>query len=67
MKHRWPTIIALLLGPTLVSARLGNDEETAAPVGQKDREERRLVTFNPVPEWIDLTLNWIGLSERGPT
>jgi len=66
MKGCW--IIALFLGPTGVSARLGSaNEKTAhAAVGQQD-DERRLVTFNPVPEWIDLALHWIGQSERGPT
>ena len=66
MKGFWPAIIALLLGPpTRVSARLGNEETAHAAAGQQD--ERRLVTFNPVPEWIDLALHWIGQSERGPT
>ena len=55
MKRCWPTIIALFLGPTLVSA-----QTTAAPVGEQD-------AVNPVPEWVDLALHWIGQSERGPT
>ncbi|EJK74535.1 hypothetical protein THAOC_03780 [Thalassiosira oceanica] len=47
MKGFWPTIIALFLGlgPTGVSARLGNEAEETAHAGQQD--ERRLVTFNP--------------------
>ncbi|EJK44026.1 hypothetical protein THAOC_37471, partial [Thalassiosira oceanica] len=63
MKRCWATIIALFLGSTHVSARTDTRRIQSEETGATGRQDE----LNPVPEWIDLALHWIGQSERGPT
>ena len=63
MKRCWASIITLFLGTTHVSARTDTRRTQNGETGAIGRQDE----LNPVPEWIDLALHWIGQSERGPT
>jgi len=74
-------LVAILLAPlslaALADARLGTSDrrrlppvtatDAASPPPSEGQGERRLDAFNPIPDWIDLALEWVGQSERGPT